>query len=82
MAHLLYFATLADRLGKTSEEIELPDSVTTVGTLVTWLRARGPVWDKALDPATLNVTVNRTFATPETAVDNRAEIGLFSARLR
>jgi molybdopterin synthase sulfur carrier subunit len=80
MARLLYFAALAERLGKTSEEAELPGSVTTVGELVAWLRTRGPVWEKSLDPAVLNVTVNRQFATPGTSIDNRAEIALFFAR--
>jgi molybdopterin synthase sulfur carrier subunit len=82
MARLLYFAALAERVGKTSEDTELPAAVTTVGALVAWLRARGPSWEKALDPATLNVTVNRQFATPESPVDNRAEIGLISTRPR
>lgn len=82
MARLLYFAALAERVGKTSEDIELPAPVATVGALVGWLRARGPAWEKALDPAMLNVTVNRQFATPETPLDNRAEIGLISTRSR
>jgi molybdopterin synthase sulfur carrier subunit len=80
MAHLLYFATLADRVGRTSEDIELPSSVSTVRALVDWLRARGPAWETALDPAILNITVNRQFATPDTAIDNHAEIGFIAVR--
>lgn len=80
MARLLYFATLADRLGRTAEELDLPASVGTVATLLDWLRARGPDWEKAFEPGAINVTVNRQFFGPDTAIDNRAEIGLIAAR--
>lgn len=45
MAKLLYFATLADRLGRTSEEAALPATVTDVRALLAWLRGRGGVWE-------------------------------------
>ncbi len=41
MAKLLYFAALADRLGRTSEDVTLPSHVSNVHTLLAWLRARG-----------------------------------------
>ncbi|HLD13231.1 MAG TPA: hypothetical protein VJB18_00775 [Burkholderiales bacterium] len=42
MAKLLYFAALADRLGRTAEDaVLLPATVTDVRTLLTWLRGCG-----------------------------------------
>ena len=38
MAKLLYFATLADCLGRTAEETELPPGVTDVRSLLAWRR--------------------------------------------
>ena len=43
MAKLLYFAALADRLGRTSEETALPATITDVRTLLAWLRGRGGI---------------------------------------
>ena len=45
MAKLLYFATLADRLGRTAEETELPPGVPDVRRLPAWLRSRGGAWE-------------------------------------
>ncbi len=41
MAKILYFADLVDRLGRASEEVVLPAEVTTVESLLAWLRGRG-----------------------------------------
>lgn len=41
MAKILYFAGLVEKLGRASEETELPPAVTDVRTLLAWLRLRG-----------------------------------------
>ena len=76
MAKLLYFATLADRLGRTAEEVELPAGVTDVRALLAWLRSRGGVWALLLAENAVRVTVNRQFATPDTGIDDRHEIAI------
>lgn len=38
---LHYFAWLRERTGITSEEVDLPDEVDTIGSLMTWLADRG-----------------------------------------
>lgn len=80
MAKLLYFASLVDKLGSTSEEVVLPADVTDIRTLLTWLRARGENWERNLTENAVQVTVNRQFAVPETKIDNSCEIALVSAR--
>lgn len=80
MAKILYFAQLVDRVGKASEELALPPDVTTVRTLLTLLRARGPDWRQALADDAVRVTVNRQLATLDTPIDDRQEIGLLSTR--
>ncbi len=82
MAKLLYFAALADRLGRTSEEAALPATITDVRALLAWLRGRGGVWEQFLVDDTVRVTVNRQFATLDTPVNDRHEIALLSTTLR
>ena len=81
MAKILYFSTLVDKVGASSEEVGLPESVTDVRTLLTWLRARGGDWDKALKEDAVQVTVNRQFAEVSTAVNDKTEIAIVPKRV-
>ena len=81
MARILYFATLVNQLGRSSEDVDLPLSVTDARTLLAWLRGRGEDWSRLLQDDRVRVTVNKQFATPETKVSNKDEIALVPARL-
>ena len=81
MAKILYFSTLVDKVGSSSEEVNLPESVTDVRALLAWLRARGGNWENALKENAVQVTVNRQFAVVGTAVKNKMEIAIVPARL-
>jgi molybdopterin synthase sulfur carrier subunit len=81
MAKILYFSILVDKLGRSSEEVGLPGSVTDVRTLLAWLRTRGGNWEKALQEDAVKVTVNRQFAEVDTAVNDKMEIAIVPARL-
>ena len=81
MAKILYFSTLVDKVGSSSEEVNLPESVTDVRALLAWLRARGGNWENALKENAVQVTVNRQFAVVGTAVNNKMEIAIVPARL-
>ncbi len=50
MAKLLYFAALADRLGRTSEDVTLPSQIGNVHALLAWLRTRGGPWEHSGSP--------------------------------
>jgi len=80
MAKILYFASLVDKLGSSSEEISLPSSITDVRALLVWLRTRGGNWETALTEHMVRVTVNRQFAALETKIDDTVEIGIVPAR--
>lgn len=79
MAKILYFAYLVDKLGRASEEFQLPAGVNTVGALLAELRRRGGVWEKALADGAVKVTVNKQFADPATPIDDHCEIAIVSA---
>ncbi len=78
MARILYFAQLAEHVGKTSEDLALPAEVTDVRALLAVLRARGPQWQRALADDAVRVMVNRQLATLDTAIGDAQEIGLLS----
>ncbi len=82
MAKLLYFAALADRLGRTSEDVTLPTEVGNVHTLLAWLRTRGGPWEQWLADNAVRVTVNRQLTTLDAPVDDRSEIAILSTTLR
>ena len=60
---LLYFAGVADLLGRTAEEVTPPAGVHTLAALIGWLRERGEPWRSTLAPGAVAVTVNKRFVT-------------------
>ncbi|MEN8174914.1 MAG: gamma-butyrobetaine hydroxylase-like domain-containing protein [Pseudomonadota bacterium] len=73
---LLYFAYLAQKLHKESEEIELPSEVTVVKDLLPLLRRRERSRGYLLADDAVRVTVNKQFAEPFTRLDTGDEVGI------
>jgi DUF971 family protein/molybdopterin converting factor small subunit len=80
--NLLYFAKLADRVGRAAEEVDLPGWVTDVGGLLAWLRARGGAWELYLADDQVKVTVNRAFARLDTPVSDGDEVAIVPSHPR
>lgn len=75
---ILYFAWLRERVGRGEEDLTLPDGISTVGALVTWLRDRSPGHAAAFAHGRLvRCAVNQTFATPDAAVSDTDEVAFF-----
>ncbi len=73
---IVYFAKLVDRLGRDSEDADLPASVTDVGSLLAWLRRRGGDWDKFLKDDAVKVTINREFVTLASPLTSGDEVAI------
>ena len=73
---LLYFIQLAKLTGRDEEDVELPDSVTNVETLLAWLRSRRAGWDEAFAVDKVQVTVNKHFAETFTLLEHGDEVAL------
>jgi DUF971 family protein/molybdopterin converting factor small subunit len=71
---LVYFIELAKISGKDEEEVELPDSVTNVESLLDWVRKRGLSWMDAFADDRVQVTVNKQFAEPYTLIEHGDEV--------
>jgi DUF971 family protein/molybdopterin converting factor small subunit len=73
---LLYFIQLAKLAGRDEEEVELPDTVTHVESLLAWLGSRRPGWQESFAPDKVQVTVNRHFAEPYTLIEDGDEVAI------
>lgn len=75
MLHILYFGHLVDALGSAAEDVELPQTPTTVADLCTALSQRGAAWHSALTGnQSLKITVNKQFAEPDTPLKDGDEV--------
>ncbi|MEJ2465414.1 MAG: MoaD/ThiS family protein [Candidatus Thiodiazotropha sp.] len=77
---LYYFAWLASKAGKESEEISLPKSVATIADLLKLLRMRRPVLAPVFDEALLRPTINKQFAEFFTRLEDGDEVALVPNR--
>ena len=83
MAKLMYFAQLAETLGRTSEQVALPASVGNVKSLIDWLSRRDETHKQGLaEGKGLALMVNRQPATLETALSDADEIAFIPERLK
>ena len=75
---VLYFASLRERVGKGSEEIELPVDIATLGGLRSHLIARGGAWQTSLAETRLvRMAVNQDMAPAGAAINSGDEIAFF-----
>jgi molybdopterin synthase sulfur carrier subunit len=73
-----YFAWVRERIGKTDEDIELPQTVTTVGDLMTWLAQRGDEYARAFEnPKVIRAAIDRSHVRAEAVIAGAREIAFF-----
>jgi sulfur-carrier protein len=75
---LLYFAWLRSKIGIAEERVEPPAAVTTVASLLEWLKTRGPGFAEALkDTRVVRVAVNQRYVGWDHALAPGDEVALF-----
>jgi molybdopterin synthase sulfur carrier subunit len=75
---VLYFASLREKLGRDSEEFDLPAGVATIAALRAHLRTRGGAWADALaEGRLLRAAVNQDMAQPAAAIKAGDEVAFF-----
>ncbi len=75
---LRYFAWVRERIGKADEDVEVPDTVGTVGELMTWLAARGEEYAHAFEnPKVIRAAIDKAHVKPQTPIGGAAEIAFF-----
>ena len=75
---LFYFAWVREKIGKTEEDIELPENVATIADLIDWLVEQGPEYKEAFAAkATINAAIDQTHVSHSTKLNNATEIAFF-----
>ncbi len=78
MVKLVYFAWVRERIGMNEEEIDLPDTVTTVADLIDHLKGRGEGYEMALaNPDVIRVAINQEHRQHGDCLEDAREIALF-----
>jgi molybdopterin synthase sulfur carrier subunit len=75
---LVYFAWVRERIGKSSETLDLPSSVKTVGDLIDYLKGLGEEYEMALEhDRVIRVAVDQEHAEHDEPIAGAREIGIF-----
>ena len=75
--NILYFASLREAVGQSSEQLALPAGVGSVGQLRTYLVARGGVWQALATTKNLRIAVNQQMAAMDAPVKEGDEVAFF-----
>ena len=75
---LFYFAWVREKIGKSTETVDLPASLVTIADLVGWLVARGPEYAEAFArPELVRAAIDRTHVKSSAAIGDAREIAFF-----
>lgn len=75
---LLYFAWVRQKIGKSQEQLDLPENITTIGALAEYLRTRGSGYADAFsDLKRLRAAVNREHVKFDAPVASEDEVAFF-----
>jgi sulfur-carrier protein len=75
---VVYFAWVRERVGKTDEQIHLPEGVTTVAELVAWLKSRGEEYAYAFENENvIRVAIDHVHVKPDAPLAGAQEVAFF-----
>ncbi len=75
---LLYFAWVKEKTGVAAEEVELPQGVTTIGDVMTWLKSRGPEFANAFaQSAVIRAAIDQSHVRHDAKIAGAREIAFF-----
>ncbi|TXF11392.1 MoaD/ThiS family protein [Pelomicrobium methylotrophicum] len=80
VARILYFASLVEALGKSSEEVSVPSAGVPVKWLLARLRARGGPWSVHLRDDRVQVTINKKFVELDETVTDSDDVAIVPTR--
>lgn len=77
MLKINYFASVREQTGSSSENLELPAGVHTVGELANWLASRGPAWEILQSQTDVLVAVNQAVSPRSQTLGPDDEVAFF-----
>ena len=73
-----YFSWIKEHIGKSEEQIELPDHINNVNELINYLNGLDKKYSLILDKKKLiKIAVNKTYSSFDTNISNNDEIAFF-----
>ncbi|MEP3227398.1 MAG: molybdopterin converting factor subunit 1 [Parasphingorhabdus sp.] len=76
--NIVYFAWVRERLGRDEEVVHLPDTVTTIGQLVTHLQSLGTVYSEIFeDVGKLRFALDQEFVSLDHCLQGAKELAIF-----
>jgi molybdopterin synthase sulfur carrier subunit len=73
-----YFAWVRERVGKSEETIEPPESVRTIEELMAWLARRSEAYAHAFEtPKVIRAAIDHAHVRPDAAIAGAREIAFF-----
>ncbi len=75
--HVLYFASLGEKVNRTNETIELPNDVSTLADLKQHLSSRGPVWQETLLQGVVKNAIDQSLCGDAETIKDGNEIAFF-----
>lgn len=74
----LYFAWVRERIGKSEEEIVLPENVVTVGDVIAWLSGKDECYAAAFESMkSIRTALDRTHVKHDAPIAGAREIAFF-----
>ncbi|WP_296081315.1 molybdopterin converting factor subunit 1 [uncultured Agrobacterium sp.] len=78
MTHVVYFAWVREKIGKSEEDIEIPAEVSTARELIHYLKSLGEEYEAAFEyPNVIRVAVNQEHIEHHESIIGAREIGIF-----
>lgn len=78
MTHIVYFAWVREKIGKSEEDIDLPAEVKTARELIHYLKSLGEEYEVAFEyPNVIRVAVNQEHIEHHESIAGAREIGIF-----
>jgi molybdopterin synthase sulfur carrier subunit len=75
---LIYFAWVRERIGKTDEQVEVPEGVKTITDVVRWLKTQGEEYEYAFENENIvRAAINHVHVKPDAGIMEAHEIAFF-----
>ncbi|MDX1914182.1 MAG: molybdopterin converting factor subunit 1 [Methylophilus sp.] len=75
---VLYFARIKEAVNYSSEEVDLPETVTSIATLKQWLSLRGETWNRLFNSEqVVRAAINHTLVDNLASIQTGDEVAFF-----
>ena len=75
---LVYFAWVRERIGRTDEQVDVPDGIETIAELVRWLKSRGEEYEYAFEnEGIVRAAIDHVHVKPDARIAGAGEVAFF-----